>query len=160
MEFKGLDKKVISYWMIWRLVLLLIMTAGIIVGIFFIPQDYILVLLVPTVPLWLLTGFYALILPRMQQKVYKYYVDNDKVVISRGVIFRKYKITPIVQVQDIGSTQGPIQILFKLSNVMLSTAGSTEVIECLNCDIAKKIVDDIQVKVKQRLTKENNDATL
>ena len=160
MEFKRLDKKVIGYWLLWRLILLALITAGLIIGSIYTPESYLLVLLVPGGTLWLVVASYTLVFPSLQHKVYKYYLDDEKLVVSKGILFRSYTVTPIIQVQDIGSFQGPIQMAFKISNVILTTAGSTAVINCLNQDLAKEIVDDIQVKIKRRLNQETNNATI
>jgi membrane protein YdbS with pleckstrin-like domain len=45
-------------------------------------------------------------------------------VIKRGVIFRKNIIVPIKRIQHIEKFQGPIQMLYKLSTIIIYTAGS------------------------------------
>lgn len=163
MEFKGLEKKVGYYWMSWRLVLLVFVLVPFIIGITQIPEDYLLILLIPGGLLVLLVAVFTFVFSFLDKKVYKYYIDEEKIIVSHGVLFRHYIVIPVVQIQDIGTFQGPIQLALKLSNIIITTAGSTERISCVNSHLAKDIVDDMQVKIHNRMNvkaEEINNETL
>jgi len=153
MDFKGLQKKVSSYWLIKRIIFLIIFIAVYIVAIVFVPKDYLLFLLVSCTVLLLLIAIYTLIFPHLQQKFYRYSIDEEKIIISCGILFRTYTIIPIIQIQDVGTSQGPLQILYKISDVTISTAGSIEVIKCLDQDIAQEIVQTLHQKLTFKLKK-------
>lgn len=153
MDFNKLQKKVCYFWMIRRFIYLVFLTIGYIIGIYYIPDEIKLLLIVPGAFLLFIILIYTFIFPFLEIKVYKYYLDDQKIIISYGVLFRHYNIVPIVQIQDIGSFQGPIQMGFKISSVIICTAGSNEVIKCVDYQLAKEIVEDIQKKIHNRLTK-------
>lgn len=160
MEFKKLHKKVSLYWTIKRLLFLSILAIGYIIGINNVEAEFRLLVIIPggVLLLWIL--IYATIFPSLQRKVYQYYLDDEKIIISFGVLFRNYRVIPIVQIQDIGSFQGPIQIGFKLSTITISTAGSNVAIKCVDYLLARDIVTDIQKKIHQRLQREDSDEAL
>lgn len=160
MNFHILEHKVKWYWFTWRLLLLIILASGFIVGLIKTPEKYQLLVIIPSSILVFIVTIYTFIFPTLQYKAYKYYLDDEKIVIEKGVLFKHYTIVPLVQVQDIGSYQGPIQILFKIRNVIITTAGSVESIVCLNEKLANQIVDDIQRKIHNRFNKENSDEAL
>ena len=160
MNFKTLESKVCYYWIIKRFIFLAILTTGFFIGLNYIPNEFILLLIVPGGLLLFTMFINTFIFPFLQIKVYKYYIDNEKIVISYGVLFRHYSIIPIVQIQDIGSFQGPIQIGFKISNIIITTAGSAETIKCVNSDLAKEVVADIHSKIHQLINKDNSNETL
>jgi|SRR5690554_1026687 len=158
MGFKKLENKVSYYWFIKRLIFLLIVLIAYLIALNYIPNDYLLLLMVPGGLLLLILFIYTFFFPFIQIKVYKYFIDDEKIVVNYGVLFRHYTIIPILQIQDIGSFQGPIQIGLKISNIIITTAGSAETIKCINNKLAKEIVEDIQNKINKRLQKEEPNA--
>ena len=154
MELIKLNRKVVSYWILTRILLFLVVCLSIIIIIIFIPQEYLLSLLLPTGFLFLGISFYTFIMPILEYKAYRYYYDDSKIIIKGGVFFRFYRVIPIIQIQDIGTFQGPLKIIYKLSNIIISTAGSVEKIYNLDTAIAKDIVDELNSKIQKRLIEE------
>ena len=160
MEFKKLQNKVCYYWIIIRFIFLVILSIGFMIGLKYISDEFKLLLMVPGGLLLFVIFTNTFIFPFLQIKVYKYFIDNEKIVISYGVLFRHYSIIPIIQIQDISSFQGPIQIGFKISNVIITTAGSSEAIKCVDSELAKGIVEEIHDKIHQRLNKDEHNEAL
>ena len=154
MELLKLDKKVISYWILTRLPLFLFIQAIDIIIVIFVPKEYLLASLLPTGILLLLVIFYTFVMPLLEYRAYSYYYDSEKVVIKSGVFFRSYRVIPILQIQDVGTLQGPIKIIYKISNIIISTAGSVENIKNIEITKAKEIVDEINNKIHKRLIEE------
>ena len=156
MEFKKLQKKVCYYWIIKRFIFLVILAIGYVLGIHYVTTEFKLLVIVPGALFLLISLINTFIFPFLQIKVYQYFIDDEKIIISYGVLFR----VPIVQIQDISSFQGPIQIGFKISSIIISTARSNVVIKSIDHLLAREIVEDIQKKIHKRLMKENKDEAL
>lgn len=155
MELFKLNPKVISYWIIKRIILFLITLIGIILLIIFVPRNYLLAVLIPSGLILLLTIFYTFIMPILEYKVYRYYYDEEKIIIKGGVLFRFYRVIPIIQIQDVGTFQGPIKLAYGLADVVVATAGSVERINNVDVNISKNIVDELNMKIHKRLVEEN-----
>lgn len=154
MNLFKLERKVISYWILTRILLFLLILAGVIVIVIFVPYEFLLAALLPSCLLLLLVTFYTFIMPVLEYNAYGYYFDEEKVIIKSGVFFRSYRVIPILQVQDVGTIQGPIKIVYKISNIIISTAGSVEQIKNVEVEKAKEIVDEINSKIHKRLVEE------
>ena len=153
MKMNCLDKKVTYYWILQRLVLFLIMTSCFIIGLIYTPDNFILIIVIPGGVIELIVLLYTLIFPFLEQRVYKYAYDNEKLVIHKGILFRSHIVIPIVQIQDISMIEGPLQMLFQIANINISTAGSSNSITSINKNLAKDIVSGIQVKIHDRISK-------
>lgn len=92
----------------------------------------------------LLLGIYNFILPFFIFKLYGYRIDEFSVVIKRGVIFRKNIIVPIKRIQHIEKFQGPIQMLYKLSTIIIYTAGSNAMIIGVPQENTDQIISEIK----------------
>lgn len=154
MNLLKLDKKVISYWILTRILLFLLILAGFTSIVIFVPSEFLLAALLPCGLLLLLVIFYTFIMPILEYRAYAYYFDEEKVIIKGGVFFRFYRVIPILQIQDVGTLQGPIKIAYKISNIIISTAGSVENIKNVDVVKAKEIVDEINSKIHKRLVEE------
>lgn len=151
MNFKGLEKKVACYWMIARIILFVVLFVPYLLGAIFIPKDFLTFYMVPTTIIIVITALYAFLFPVLEQRVYKFLIDEDKVIIIRGVLFKRRIVIPDVQIQDIGTIEGPIQMAFKICTINISTAGSTNFISCVNKEEGYKIVDTLRERVTDRL---------
>lgn len=158
MELKNVNKKLKINWMIGRIILLLIMLVGFICSIVFIPKDimglYIsLVILEGLLVLLQLT--YTFVFPKLQYERYLYLVKDDEVVFSRGVIFIDNCVIPMVQIQDVGFSQGPIQLILGLATLEISTAGSDHVIAGFTKEEAEKLTNQIKEQIKLLVNNKN-----
>lgn len=154
MEFKKLEKKVFYYNLFSRLIFFLILVIGLFIGLYYIPEKFKLLFLIPFLFLILISFIRTFILSYYQYKVYEYYYDNEKIIIKKGVIFRNMIAIPILQIQDIELIQGPFQRLFKIAMIDIATAGSVEYINNIDYDLANEIVLEIQNNVNNRLKKD------
>lgn len=153
MKLNNLEKKVSTYWLLTRVILALIVIVAFIFGIYYVPNEFLLILVIPGGVVVLISFIYSIIFPFLEQRLYKYGYDGEKLVISKGVIFRRYVVIPIIQIQDISMFEGPLQMLFKIANISISTAGSNNNIISLNKVVAKDLVNEIQTKIHERINK-------
>ncbi len=142
---KKIDKRVIKLWMLRRSFLMLILfIATLLTFVFALGESFFAYIAVPLIFADLLWAFYSYVFCYFQYNRYSYEVSEDSITFNYGVIFRNTFVIPFVQVQDISSHQGPLQILFKVKTVVFSTAGSNHILFGLNNEIADKMIIDIK----------------
>ena len=153
MSFKNVNSNVIKNWMINRSIVLTILLVGYLCSIVFIPKEIFglwLGLVILESILLLMQIVYAYIFPSIQYKKYLYLVKDDEIVISKGVIFIE---STVVQIQDIGFSQGPIELMLGLASLEISTAGSDHTINGLTKEKAEELVNQLKEKIKVYVNK-------
>jgi len=73
------------------------------------------------------------------------------------VIFRQRVVIPVCQIQDLHRTQGPIMMIFGLSGVTISTAGSNFDISTLTTDEADRLIDALEENLEARVEELKNE---
>ena len=96
----------------------------------------------------------------LQKNNYGYQIDDEKIIIKSGVIFRSLYYIPYLQIQDIGSIEGPIQLLVGTKTIHISTAGSDKDILFLDKNVCDELLEKIYPLVQKRLEKSDSDASL
>ena len=99
----------------------------------------------------LLNLFDIIVFTRLQIKNMENYIDDDKISIKYGVIFKHYVEIPIVQIQDISENRNPADLLLHTAKLKISTAGSDQVMYGIDENISKELVSDIRKKVTERI---------
>lgn len=95
--------------------------------------------------------------PILKYKYYAYSYDEKRVIIHRGIIFRHRIVIPVCQIQDLHSFQGPFLMLFQLSGIILSTAGSNFQIIGLSKDEVKTMINELEEYLNQRIGELKNE---
>ena len=156
MSFKNVNSNVKKNWMINRSIVLTILLVGYLCSIVFIPKEIFglwLGLVILESILLFMQIVYAYIFPSIQYKKYLYLVKDDEIVISKGVIFIESTVIPVVQIQDIGFSQGPIELMLGLASLEISTAGSDHTINGLTKEKAEELVNQLKEKIKVYVNK-------
>lgn len=96
---KHVSTKVILLWLIRNLVLLLPLVAAYCIAMGNLPRDPVTVSLLTL--LFLVNAVLLLLWPRLRYKYYTYSVDDKRIVLRSGVIFRHQITAPICQIQDL-----------------------------------------------------------
>lgn len=162
MELKKLDKSVLTLWYI-RAALISLALAALIAGSIAIPRASgapdnaaLAISLVIGIPAALLLCV-TLIMPALRYKMYAWGYDDRRIVVKQGVIFRKRVVIPVCQIQDLHRTQGPLMMMFKLSGVVISTAGSNFELTTLTTDEADLMIDDLERNLEARIEELKNE---
>lgn len=157
MELRKLDKSVLKLWYIHRVsvILPLILGAEIIICnlISSVPFE---VLFAAEVIILLLFGI-ALIMPALRYKMYAWGYDDKRIIVKQGVVFRRRVVIPVCQIQDLHRTQGPLMMMFKLSGVTISTAGSNFDISTLTTGEADRMIDELEHNLETRVEEHKNE---
>ncbi len=161
MQLKKLDRSVLKLWYT-RAAIVSFVLVGAIVGAIVIPaatgasQGLILAISLGVgIPFSVLLCF-TLIMPVLRHKMYAWGYDDKRIVVKCGVIFRQKTVIPICQIQDLHRIQGPLMIIFGLSGVTISTAGSNFDLSTLTNDEADCMIDELECNLKARLEEQKN----
>lgn len=156
MEYVKLDKKAVTSWRIGRLigfvVVLVICGAlclitGLMVAI--APYRWLILLVLGLFVLYKLVGL--ILYPLIEYRQWGYFITEDKVDIRHGIFFITNTIVPIVRIQHITVSQGPINRKLGLYDVEMSLASDSFTIECLAKEVADEIADNLRAKLYVRL---------
>lgn len=156
MEYVKLDKKAVTSWRIGRLIGFIVVLAicgalclisGLIGAI--APYRWLILLVLGLFVLYKLVGL--ILYPLIEYRQWGYFITEDKVDIRHGIFFITNTIVPIVRIQHITVSQGPINRKLGLYDVEMSLASDSFTIECLAKEVADEIADNLRAKLYVRL---------
>ena len=162
MELRKLDKSVLKLWYIRAAIVSLVLvgvftsTAVILNATGASSNVTLSVLLGVGIPVALLLAI-TLIMPALCYKMYAWGYDDKRIIVKKGVIFKRRVVIPVCQIQDLHRTQGPIMMLLKLSGVTISTAGSNFDISTLTIDEADRMIDELESNLETRIEELKNE---
>ena len=99
--------------------------------------------LILTVVLYALCVMYLLISPIVFYNRYRYRIDADKAEIRRGVFWISHMMIPVERIHQVDVVRGPINRVFGLADVIITTAGGVAKIQYLEDDVAEEIVNNL-----------------
>jgi membrane protein YdbS with pleckstrin-like domain len=152
MDYKKLDKKVITSWRAARIIFFVVL--ALIFAVFNLSsrdQDF-----------WDLAKFYifagegllllysliSLILyPMIEYRQWGYSIENDKVEIRHGIFFISTSVIPIIRIQHITMSSGPINRKLGLTKLTIHTASGEFNIEGLTVRTAEEISENLKNKL-------------
>ncbi len=156
MSYKNLDKRILIAWRIYRLISLLILSAVVVIPLFALSdieffQSYKLYYYVAAAVLiaYKLVGLY--IYPEIEYRQWGYSITDDRVEISHGIFFIKTTVVPIVRIQHITVSSGPIIRKLGISVVNIHTASGVFGIQGIPEEEAKAIAEMLRLKLYTRL---------
>ena len=162
MELKKLNKSVLKMWYIQAVIISLILilaVAGTIVNVAISNASgntLTAVSLGCGVPCVIVLCF-ILIMPSLRYKMYAWGCDDTRIIVKQGVIFRERVVIPVCQIQDLHRKQGPLMMMFKLSDVTISTAGSNFDISTLTTAEADRLIEELEQKLEARIEAQKNE---
>ncbi|WP_433250704.1 PH domain-containing protein [Streptosporangium sp. CA-135522] len=119
-----------------------------------------LALLIPPARFWLLLPalvialpgiVYALVMPRVRFRVHRWEITDEAVYASSGWIWQKWRVAPMSRIQTVDTVRGPIQQIFGLAGVTVTTASAAGAIKINGLDHA------LAVTLVERLTARTQD---
>ncbi|KJE32665.1 PH domain-containing protein [Bacillus licheniformis] len=93
---------------------------------------------------WLGISFVIIIMiPNIRHRVWRYEVHENEIDIQQGIFVVTRVIVPMVRVQHVDTSQGPILRKYNLASVQISTAATTHSIPALDVEEADQLRDSI-----------------
>lgn len=107
----------------------------------------------------ILLGIYAFLLvilaidgifsPPFRYRRYRYAIDEECIDIKEGYLWLEEHIVPIERLHQIAMAQGPIDRIFGLTKVIVTTAGGEVTIRFLEYEKAQLIAESLKKKINQ-----------
>ncbi|MFN2746721.1 MULTISPECIES: PH domain-containing protein [Bacillus] len=93
---------------------------------------------------WLILSIFTIwIIPNLRHKIWRYEVHENEIDIQHGIFVVTRVIVPMVRVQHVDTSQGPLLRKYNLASVQISTAATTHSIPALDMEEADQLRDFI-----------------
>lgn len=100
-----------------------------------------------SVALLVLLAADVIVVPSIRYKRYKYYIDDDMLIVVEGLWFINKSIAPIERIHQIAVNRGPIDRMYGMSNVEVTTAGGVVKIAFLENEVAEEIAQRLRIRI-------------
>ncbi len=108
------------------------------------------------VAILLIALLWAVIVPAVRFKRYKYMITPDRIEVIEGVFWIKRTVVPIDRIHQISVSHGPIDSAFGVAKVSVITAGSRAVMRFIELERANEIAMHLNKKVNEKLGGESD----
>lgn len=140
-----LDPRVTSVWRIQALAagVPALVVAGVLAGVLFsVDVAPLLAFAAPVaIAVWLV--LWLTLVPAYRYRRWRWEVTSEEVRLQRGLIVIEQTVIPMVRVQHVDTSQGPINGAFGLSEIRISTAAGGHAIPALADADARELRDRI-----------------
>lgn len=102
--------------------------------------------------------YYVVIRPRLLVRWWRYEVGEHEVYLQRGIITLERRLIPLVRVQNVDTSHGPIDRRFGVASVTISTAGGQDAIPLLDDAVAEELRARINARAQSQRSLEVLDA--
>ncbi|MEI4789633.1 PH domain-containing protein [Bacillus sp. FJAT-53060] len=93
---------------------------------------------------WILQVIFGIwIIPKIRHHIWRYEVFENEIEIQHGLIRVTRVIVPMVRVQHVDTSQGPLLRRYRLASVQISTAATVHDIPALELEEADELCDYI-----------------
>ncbi len=102
--------------------------------------------LIPTTIAVLAVGLgYVLVMPRWRFRVHRWETTDDAVYTSAGWISQEWRVAPMSRIQTVDTERGPLQQLFGLATVTVTTASAAGALRLAGLDhaVAEGLVEQL-----------------
>ena len=97
----------------------------------------------------MLTLFDALASPYFRYHRYRYSINEECIDIKEGYLFVKRNIVPIERLHKLQTLKGPIDQMFKVAKVVVTTAGGDVTIRFLEEEKAEQIAENLRGRINE-----------
>ena len=156
MDYQVLDQKAISCWRVGYLIIAAVVTVLLVVLIVCsLRYDWLL-----SARIWLYGGaalvfaFFLLatvLLPAIEYRQWRYGISDDRIEIRHGIFWLKTIVVPMVRVQHITVSSGPISRHYGLAKLTVHTASGSFEVECLTAETAEALCAMLKERLYIRL---------
>lgn len=99
--------------------------------------------------LMILILFDALASPYFRYHRYRYSINEECIDIKEGYLFVKRNIVPIERLHKLQTWKGPIDQMFKVAKVVVTTAGGDVTIRFLEEEKAEQIAENLRGRINE-----------
>lgn len=91
----------------------------------------------------------VLLSPYFRYHRYRYSINEECIDIQEGYLFVKRYIVPIERLHKLQTERGPIDRIFKVAKVKVTTAGGDVIIRFVDEETAEQIADTLKRRINQ-----------
>ena len=106
--------------------------------------------------LWGLCLLWAIVVPPVRFRRYKYKIAHDRIEIIEGLFYIRRTMVPIDRIHQIDIVRGPLDSRFGLAKVTVTTAGATATMRFLELEKAEEICETLNATVTAKLRARQN----
>lgn len=156
MEYEKLSKNALKHMyvssVIWHVI---IGVTAIVVWRIFFEKSHPAAVIVGVICVLLLVEM--LVSPAIRYQRYRYAIDEECIDLMEGLILLRREIVPIERLHKIAIERGPIDRLFGLGKVVVTTAGGDVDIRYLELERAEKIAELLKHRINEVAVQERGD---
>lgn len=89
----------------------------------------------------------AILSPYFRYHRYRYSITEESIDIKEGYLFVKRNIVPIERLHKLQTVRGPLDQIFKVAKVVVTTAGGDVTIRFLEEEKAEKIAESLRNRI-------------
>ncbi len=142
------SRKAIGYWSLrvavgWLVLLAVqIIVAVQVIPIVGFPASWLYLTMAGTV---LVGAAHTIVMPQWRFRVHRWQVTAEAVYTKAGWINQEFRVAPVSRIQTVDTERGPLEQIFKLSKVTITTASSAGPVTIvgLDTDVAARLVDEL-----------------
>jgi len=138
------DKRTVPWWRVqWLIITASVVVPLVVLGIIIEPARTGLFL--PAAILGGIGVVITLFLPLWWHRIHRWEVTEHAVYTLTGFFWRTWRVAPMSRIQTVDTTRGPIQRLFGLSTVVVTTASSAGAVnlEGLDHEAAAELAEEL-----------------
>ncbi len=126
----------------------LLIIACIIAAVILVVSDTVakIILIIPAL-IAVLAIIDIIVVPEIRYRRYKYYLDDEMLVVEEGLWFITRSIAPIERIHQIEVKRGPVDRMFNMGNVIVTTAGGVVKIAFLEDAVADEIAARLNTRI-------------
>ncbi|MGW0964524.1 PH domain-containing protein [Streptomyces gelaticus] len=140
------DPRAVAWWT-WQAVLLVLGVLACVAGLLaWLWRELPLPVSAGTAALTvLLCAAYVVIAPRRRYRVHRWETTDEAVYTASGWLWQTYRIAPMSRIQTVDTARGPLQQLFGLATVVVTTASAAGPVRMhgLGHERAKEVADHL-----------------
>lgn len=154
-EFKRVDKKAKAIWTLTRFLVLLLVGGGAALAALAIASElsgvWQIVIYSAAGAIVLALLLNMIIYPQIEYVQWTYHIDDDRIEIKKGIIWKKHSIIPVERIQHVETANGLLQRIWGLSTVRIYTAGGIHRIENLSAATSEEICSVLEKQVTKKI---------
>ncbi|MBV8995871.1 MAG: PH domain-containing protein [Pseudonocardiales bacterium] len=100
---------------------------------------------------------YLLVMPRWRFRVHRWETTDDAVYTAQGWINQEWRVAPMSRIQTVDTERGPLQQLFGLATVTVTTASAAGALRLMGLDRA--VAEDLVAQLTATTQATPGDAT-
>lgn len=155
MEYRKPSEDAVRYWRTVRLITFFTVGAISLAVCLLMNLDvgatwkYVVLTLIVVINLYNLTAL--ILFPKIEYMQWGYLVEEDRVVIRHGLFWVDKDIIPVIRIQNITVSQGPVMKQYGLFQIEMALASGKFTIEGLKQDVADEIGENLKNRLYSRL---------